>query len=45
VEERNIFTRGDAYLLLGLVFLVCLPFLLLTSRQNGKKPHIALADH
>jgi MFS family permease len=45
VRQSNALSFGNAYLLLGLVFLVCLPFLLLTSRQKGKKPHIALADH
>jgi MFS transporter, DHA2 family, multidrug resistance protein len=45
VRQSNALSFGDTYLLLGLVFLVCLPFLLLTSRQKGKKPHIALADH
>jgi DHA2 family multidrug resistance protein len=45
VRQSNAMSFGDAYLLLGLVFLVCLPFLVLTSRQKGKKPQIALSDH
>ena len=45
VRQSNALSFGDAYLLLGCVFLVCLPFLLLTSRRKGKKPHIALSDH
>ena len=44
-RQSNALSFGDAYLLLGLVFFIGLPFLLLTSRRKGKKPVIALADH
>ncbi len=45
LRQSNALSYGDAYLLLGIVFVIGLPFLLLTSRQKGKKPAIALADH
>jgi MFS transporter, DHA2 family, multidrug resistance protein len=44
-RQSNALSFGDAYLLLGVVFVIGLPFLLLTSRRKGKKPTIALADH
>jgi len=45
VRQSNVLSFGDAYLLLGLVFLIGIPFLLLTSRRKGKKPVVAMADH
>ena len=44
-RQSNALSFGDAYLLLGVVFFIGLPFLLLTSIRKGKKPAIALADH
>jgi DHA2 family multidrug resistance protein len=44
-RQSNVLSFGDAYLLLGLVFFIGLPFLLLTSVRKGKKPSIAVADH
>jgi DHA2 family multidrug resistance protein len=44
-RQSNALSFADAYLLLGLVFFIGVPFLLLTSRRKGKKPAIALADH
>ena len=45
VRQTNALSFGDTYLLLGAVFLVSLPLLLLSSRKKGKKPMVALADH
>ncbi|HET6252596.1 MAG TPA: DHA2 family efflux MFS transporter permease subunit [Puia sp.] len=45
VRQSNVLSFGDAYLLLGIVFVVGLPFLLLTSRRRGRKPVVAIADH
>jgi DHA2 family multidrug resistance protein len=45
VRQTNALSFGDAFLLLGGVFVIGLPFLLLTSRKKGKKPQVALADH
>ena len=44
-RQSNVLSFGDAYLLLGTCFLVCLPLLLLTRRKKGAKPQVALADH
>jgi len=45
VKQSNALSFGDTYLLLGCIFLVSLPLLLLSSRKKGKKPQVALADH
>jgi DHA2 family multidrug resistance protein len=45
VKQSNAFSFGDAYLLLGCIFLASLPLLLLSSPKTGKKPQVALADH
>lgn len=44
-RQSNVLSFADAYLLLGICFLVCLPLLLLTRRKKGAKPAVALADH
>ena len=46
IRQSNSLSFGDAYLLLGLIFLVSLPFLLLArKRKAGAQPAVALADH
>ena len=45
VRQSNALSFGDAYLLLGTCFVVCLPLLLLTRRKKGAKPQVALAEH
>ncbi|HEY6899102.1 MAG TPA: MFS transporter, partial [Puia sp.] len=45
VRQTSALSFGDAYLLLGAIFLVSLPLLLLSSKGRGKKPAVALADH
>jgi DHA2 family multidrug resistance protein len=45
VRQSNVLSFGDAYLLLGICFVVCLPLLLLTRRSKGARPVVALAEH
>jgi len=45
VRQSNALSFGDTYLLLGAIFLLSLPFLLLSSRRRTAKPTVALADH
>ncbi|MBS1662684.1 MAG: DHA2 family efflux MFS transporter permease subunit [Bacteroidetes bacterium] len=45
VRQTSALSFGDTYLLIGSIFLVSLPLLLLSSRGRGKKPVVALADH
>jgi DHA2 family multidrug resistance protein len=44
-RQTSMLSFEDAYLLLGGIFLVSLPLLLLSSKGRGKKPVVALADH
>jgi DHA2 family multidrug resistance protein len=44
-RQSNALSFGDAYLLLGAIFLGSLPFLLLARKRKGAKPQVALADH
>jgi DHA2 family multidrug resistance protein len=44
-RQSNVLSFGDAYLLLGICFVVCLPLLLLTRRKKGARPQVALAEH
>jgi len=46
VRQTNLLSYNDAYLLLGIFFILTLPLLLITSRKKGKKqPAVALSDH
>jgi DHA2 family multidrug resistance protein len=45
IRQSNALSFGDTYLLLGCIFLISLPLLLLSSRKRGKKPQVAIADH
>lgn len=45
VRQSNALSFGDTFLLLGIIFLVSLPLLLLSSRRKSQKPQVALADH
>ena len=45
IRQSNALSYGDAYLLLGICFLVCLPLLFLARRRKGAKPQVALAEH
>jgi DHA2 family multidrug resistance protein len=45
VRQTNLLSYNDAFLLLGLFFILTLPLLLLTSRKKGQKPQVALSDH
>lgn len=45
VKQSNSLSFGDTYLLLGGIFLLSMPLLLLSSRKRGKRPQVALADH
>ena len=45
VRQSNLLSFSDAFLLLGICFVVCLPLLLLTRRKKGAKPVVALAEH
>jgi len=44
-RQSSALSFGDAYLLLGAIFLGSLPFLLLARKRKGAKPQVALADH
>jgi MFS transporter, DHA2 family, multidrug resistance protein len=46
IKQSNALSYGDAYLLLGIFFLLSIPLLLLARRKRGAaKPQVALADH
>lgn len=45
VRQSNLLSFGDAYLLVGLVFLLALPLLLLTRKRKGSGPQVVLSDH
>ncbi len=45
VRQSNALSYGDAFLLLGIFFLVGLPLLLLARKRKGGKPQVAVADH
>lgn len=44
-KQSSLMSFDDAYLLIGLVFLISLPILLLASRRKGKPVQVALSDH
>jgi DHA2 family multidrug resistance protein len=45
-RQSNVLSFGDAYLLLGLCFVLSMPLLLLARRKKGAaKPQVALAEH
>jgi MFS transporter, DHA2 family, multidrug resistance protein len=45
VRQSGLLSFGDAFLLLGLVFLLALPILLFASRRKDKRQTVVLADH
>ncbi|PZF74932.1 DHA2 family efflux MFS transporter permease subunit [Taibaiella soli] len=44
-RQANLLSFSDAYLLVGIIFLLSLPLLLLSSRGKGKKTQVVLSDH
>ncbi|SFD76511.1 MFS transporter, DHA2 family, multidrug resistance protein [Chitinophaga sp. CF118] len=44
-RQSSLMSFNDAYLLIGLVFLLALPILLLASKRKGKQVQVALSDH
>lgn len=44
-KQSSLMSFDDAYLLIGVVFLISLPILLLASRRKGKPVQVALSDH
>jgi DHA2 family multidrug resistance protein len=44
-RQSNLLSFGDAYLLIGLVFLLVLPLLLIATRKKGSRPALILSDH
>lgn len=44
-RQSSLMSFDDAYLLIGLVFLLSLPILLLASGRKGKPVQVALSDH
>ncbi|MBS1688380.1 MAG: DHA2 family efflux MFS transporter permease subunit [Bacteroidetes bacterium] len=45
VKQSNLLSFMDAYMLIGAIFLLAIPLLLLTRRKKGQAPAIILADH
>lgn len=45
IKQTSLLSFSDAYLLIGLVFIVALPLLLFTKRNKGKKIQVILSDH
>jgi DHA2 family multidrug resistance protein len=45
VRQSNLLSFGDAYLLIGLVFLIALPVLLIAARKKNKQPAVILSDN
>lgn len=47
MRQSNVLSFGDAYLLIGIVFLLSLPLLLLAGRkkQTGRPAPVMLSDH
>jgi DHA2 family multidrug resistance protein len=44
-KQSNLMSFNDAYLVVGLIFLVALPLLLMATRKRGAKPAVVLSDH
>ena len=44
-KQSNLMSFNDAYLVVGLIFLVALPLLLMATRKKGAKPAVVLSDH
>jgi DHA2 family multidrug resistance protein len=44
-KQSSLMSFDDAYLLIGLVFLISLPILLLASKRKGKQVQVVLSDH
>lgn len=44
-KQSNLLSYNDAYLLVGVVFLVSLPLLLLSSRPKGPAVKVSMSDH
>jgi MFS transporter, DHA2 family, multidrug resistance protein len=44
-KQSSLMSFNDAYLLIGIVFLVSLPLLLLSSKRKGPVMKVALSDH
>lgn len=45
MRQANLLSFNDAYLLVGIIFLLSLPLLLLSSRRKGKPAPLVLSDH
>jgi DHA2 family multidrug resistance protein len=45
VRQAGMLSFGDAYLLLGFVFAVALPVLLLARKRKGRSANVVLSDH
>lgn len=44
-RQSNLLSFNDAYLLVGSIFIVVLPLLLLARRKKGQQPQVILSDH
>jgi len=44
-KQSNLLSFSDAYLVIGLIFLMALPLLLLVSRSKQKRAQVILSDH
>ncbi|XZF16104.1 DHA2 family efflux MFS transporter permease subunit [Chitinophagaceae bacterium MMS25-I14] len=44
-RQASLLSFNDAYLFVGLIFILSLPLLLLTSRRKGQKAQVVLSDH
>jgi DHA2 family multidrug resistance protein len=45
IRQTSLLSFSDAYLLIGIVFIIAIPLLLFTKRNKGKKVQVILSDH
>jgi DHA2 family multidrug resistance protein len=45
IHQSNLLSFGDAYLLIGLVFLIALPIMLISARKKSGAPAVILSEH
>jgi DHA2 family multidrug resistance protein len=45
IRQTTLLSFSDAYLLIGMIFIIAIPLLLFTQRNKGKKTAVILSDH
>ncbi|MEO5894055.1 MAG: DHA2 family efflux MFS transporter permease subunit [Ferruginibacter sp.] len=45
IRQTNLLSFSDAYLLVGMIFILSIPLLFFTTRKKGVRPQVILSDH